>query len=75
MFYALANYCVVVVFRIRKDGPPASLAFVTAQDMRVKIMRLSGRRHSLRAFLLEDGPAHAVRSGVAVDASALAAAV
>ena len=39
-------------------------------------MRLSGRYHSLRAFLLEDGPsAQAVRSGAAVGASALAAAV
>ena len=41
----------------------------------MEIMRLSGRYRSLRAFLLKDGPAHAVHSGAAVGASALAAAV
>ena len=75
MFDALANCWAVVVFKIRKDEPPAFLAFISAPDMRVKIMRLSGRYHSLRAFLLEDGSAQAVHSGAAVDASALAAAV
>src|ERR1700688_1949707 len=72
---ALANRRVLAVFERWKDGPPTSLAFISVQDMRMKIMHLSGRYYSLRAFLPEDGPAQTVHSGAAVDASGRFAAV
>src|SRR5208337_1071739 len=62
-------------FKVLKDGAPTSSAFISAQDMRTGIMRLSDRYYSLNAFPLEDGSAQAVHSDAAAGASALSAVV
>src|SRR5260370_24501895 len=47
-------------------GPPTSSAFLSAQEIRMEVMRRFDRYHSLSVFPLEDVSVQAVHSGVVV---------